>query len=84
MEPCEPLSPLPPRPPRPAQMRYPRWYPTATLLPSGNVVIMGGTQVSGGAVGEFGETAIQQPLRTLPGEGKSCYGKSGRLWHALD
>jgi hypothetical protein len=26
-------------------MSYNRWYPTPTLLPSGKVMIMGGTQV---------------------------------------
>eukprot|EP00955_Chlamydomonas_euryale_P077330 362917-Chlamydomonas_euryale.AAC.9 len=28
-------------------MRWRRWYPTVTLLPSGKVFIMGGTQVCG-------------------------------------
>lgn len=27
-----------------SQMRHPRWYPTATLLPNSHVLIMGGTQ----------------------------------------
>ncbi len=28
-------------------MTFPRWYPTATLLPSGKVAIMGGTIMPG-------------------------------------
>ncbi|EFJ40873.1 glyoxal or galactose oxidase [Volvox carteri f. nagariensis] len=33
-------------------MSYPRWYPTATLLPSGKVTIMGGTKLPGDGAGK--------------------------------
>ncbi len=29
-----------------ANMSFPRWYPSATLLPDGRIYIMGGTQVT--------------------------------------
>ena len=32
---------------RVANMSFPRWYPTATLLPNGKVTIMGGTVLPG-------------------------------------
>ncbi|PNW76383.1 hypothetical protein CHLRE_11g467539v5 [Chlamydomonas reinhardtii] len=35
-----------------ANMTYPRWYPTATLLPSGMVTIMGGTVLPGAGTGK--------------------------------
>ncbi|GIL60209.1 hypothetical protein Vafri_14781 [Volvox africanus] len=33
-------------------MTFPRWYPTATLLPSGKVTIMGGTVLPGSGTGK--------------------------------
>ncbi|GFR45012.1 hypothetical protein Agub_g6322 [Astrephomene gubernaculifera] len=35
-----------------ANMSYPRWYPTATLLPNGMVTIMGGTVLPGAGTGK--------------------------------
>lgn len=46
-----------------ADMTFPRWYPTATLLPNGKVTIMGGTVLPGS--GEI-ECPIVSPC-ALPG-----------------
>ncbi|KXZ50034.1 hypothetical protein GPECTOR_18g186 [Gonium pectorale] len=35
-----------------ANMTFPRWYPTATLLPNGKVTIMGGTILPGAGTGK--------------------------------
>ncbi|GIL82349.1 hypothetical protein Vretifemale_11279 [Volvox reticuliferus] len=44
-----------------ANMTFPRWYPTATLLPSGMVTIMGGTVLPGSGTGKNSIYEIWDP-----------------------
>ncbi|HZA67843.1 MAG TPA: galactose oxidase early set domain-containing protein [Geminicoccaceae bacterium] len=48
-------------PPLPSDMKYQRWYPSATVLPNGLVLILSGTDTVFTATGEFDEKHTTTP-----------------------